>query len=578
MRIQSKAVVCGFLLIFGALSLGGCRPSSEDMFKEIKNFDKLKKMIEKGGDVNSKESITQMTLLHYAAYYGDLKIVALLAEKGADIHAQDAKQMTALDYAHQQGHEELINWFREKGLSQRSGSEKQSPLHMAVLSEDLNVIYALLAQGANPNEMDLEGKTTLHLAAEKGNSRIASLLVQRGAEIKVKDKQGRTPLHYAALSGDSATVQYILSRGAELEAKDNAGLTSLGMASLNARLDIVLLLAYRGAALSEDLLVRIKDYQNPGSPQKSNLPLDINPGIIKPIIPHYVILEEGGVAPGKVIYEFPLLDYALLNGNQELSYLIINQGFISKKKSPNGQTPLHLGALMGLSKIVELLVQKKLYPIDVINDHGETPLVYTLRGALLTQVPRREYEKIAIFLVENGAEIFYQDRQKKTLLHYACEAGLQMAAEKFIQMGLSLDERDDFGNTPLLSAASFENKNLIRFLLDKAVDIQHRNYQGKNALHLAVAGGAMENVQYLLWRGVKFDVRDNNGDTPLHLAVRTNFINVTTRADITQEIIRLLIYRGADLKSPNGQGKTPLQLAEEAGQERIVRLLKYSIR
>ena len=56
-----------------------------------------------------------------------------------------------------------------------------TPLHSAAQHGDLSSVRHLLAAGANPNALDLQGMTPLAYAALRGHNRIVTMLRKYGA-------------------------------------------------------------------------------------------------------------------------------------------------------------------------------------------------------------------------------------------------------------------------------------------------------------------------------------------------------------------------------------------------------------
>lgn len=139
-----------------------------------------------------------------------------------------------------------------------SGRDGCSPLHLAVVWDNVELLGLLLAAGANPCCSDKEGYTPLHsaksrLAVEQllgagapleactrwdkwtplharvahGAVEAAEALIRAGANISAGERFGETPLHVAAGKGQFEAVRMLLRCGAAVDAKDRAGHTPL---------------------------------------------------------------------------------------------------------------------------------------------------------------------------------------------------------------------------------------------------------------------------------------------------------------------------------------------------------------
>ncbi|HEX6384321.1 MAG TPA: sigma-70 family RNA polymerase sigma factor [Anaerolineae bacterium] len=102
---------------------------------------------------------------HWAASTGNIPLLALLVEHGADVNSQDQGGATPLKRAAHMGQTEAVRW--------------------------------LLDNGANPDVAAANGQTALHTAVIRNRPPIVDLLLAHGAETTLQDSQGRTPLDWA---------------------------------------------------------------------------------------------------------------------------------------------------------------------------------------------------------------------------------------------------------------------------------------------------------------------------------------------------------------------------------------------
>ncbi|HET8675713.1 MAG TPA: ankyrin repeat domain-containing protein, partial [Blastocatellia bacterium] len=81
---------------------------------------------------------------------------------------------------------------------------------------DLAAIKSHLANRANVNQQDGEGRTALFYAADRGHTEIVKLLLAKGAE--VKSEAGAKALMASACVGDLESLKAILGKGADINA------------------------------------------------------------------------------------------------------------------------------------------------------------------------------------------------------------------------------------------------------------------------------------------------------------------------------------------------------------------------
>ncbi|NPA71354.1 MAG: hypothetical protein GXO35_00870 [Gammaproteobacteria bacterium] len=78
-----------------------------------------------------------------------------------------------------------------------------------------------------------EDMTPLHIAAMQDNDDIVKILLSSGAPSAVQDYYGATPAHYAAMNDNATLMDLLCQAGARLDVKTNDGLTALQVAEIN---------------------------------------------------------------------------------------------------------------------------------------------------------------------------------------------------------------------------------------------------------------------------------------------------------------------------------------------------------
>lgn len=114
------------------------------------------------------------------------------------------------------------------------------PLHYAAAEDDVDLMAAELAAGADVDDADRAGMTPLHFAAQQYAVAAARLLLEHGAAIDPRDKKGSTPLVTAVWSskGRGDMIRLLRGAGADPYAVNEFGVTPVGSARLVANYDI----------------------------------------------------------------------------------------------------------------------------------------------------------------------------------------------------------------------------------------------------------------------------------------------------------------------------------------------------
>ncbi|KAJ4792944.1 potassium channel protein [Rhynchospora pubera] len=93
-------------------------------------------------------------------------------------------------------------------------------VNSAAFYGDLYQLKSLIRAGADPKKTDYDGRSPLHLAAMKGNEDIVSFLINEGADVNLTDKFGNTPLMEAVRQSHDRVASLLYSNGAILNLKD----------------------------------------------------------------------------------------------------------------------------------------------------------------------------------------------------------------------------------------------------------------------------------------------------------------------------------------------------------------------
>lgn len=196
-------------------------------------------LLKSGADTNTRD-YQRLTPLHRAAGVAAAKsdIVSQLLAHGSNVDARDSNGITPLAVACRHcSNASVIRKLLEHGANPESLSnyadgnltEKNfTPLmHTVLRGQGVPSTISLLAlRGANLNAQTSSGRTALHIALKSEKLEMVDALVEAGADVNIVDNFGRTPLHEAARRGFREQAKRLIKRGASLTCRDHHGKTA----------------------------------------------------------------------------------------------------------------------------------------------------------------------------------------------------------------------------------------------------------------------------------------------------------------------------------------------------------------
>jgi guanylate kinase len=102
--------------------------------------------------------------------------------------------------------------YTKYGLDPTAEPEDESKLYKACRTRDKTAVKKLLDEEANiVSHSKLKQRTPLHVACLRGDEEIVNMLIDHGTMADAKDEDDLTPLHCASLDGNPAVVEKIIS-------------------------------------------------------------------------------------------------------------------------------------------------------------------------------------------------------------------------------------------------------------------------------------------------------------------------------------------------------------------------------
>ncbi|XP_055957686.1 putative ankyrin repeat protein RF_0381 [Patella vulgata] len=236
--------------------------------------------------------------------------------------------------------------------------------------------------------------------------------------------------------------------------------------------------------------------------------------------------------------------------------------------------------------------------LDLCNKHGQTPLMLAVVNGMFT---------IFNYLLDNRADANCVDRKRQNVLHYLILSDPDTSSniERLINIESNFNYEQFYESNYKYFQISYIHfaveygkfKLATHLMKSRHVDVSLKDDRYNNLLHLVAQHNSDQSVEFaqsLIEKGIDVDHRDNAGKTPLHTACAYNNINITrmlleARSDVNvkdcygtsvlmiavghqnMELVELLLTYGADVNGTN----VLLKAAQYRNMKLVKLLTKY---
>ncbi|XP_055999999.1 putative ankyrin repeat protein RF_0381 [Ostrea edulis] len=406
----------------------------------------------------------------YAAHRGNVKILQLLADNKVDVKHKDNNGWNILHTACRNSHLEMSRYIIQT--------------------------YPDLLHSVDNDEWN----AALH-AARGGNVNILKLLADNEVDVKHKSKTGWNILSVAGIYANFEMSRYIIQTYPDLlHSADNDGWNAALHAARGGNVKILQLLA--------DNEVDVKHINK------------YSWNIL------HVACRQSNVEMSRyIIQTYPDLLHTVNNagwnaalhtargGNVKILQILADNEVDVKHKDNDGWNILHVAFLKSNLKMSCYIIQT--YPdlFHSVDNDGWNAALHAARGGNV---------RILQLLAYNKVDVKHINKYSWNILHVACRhSNLKMSRYIIQRYPDLLHSVDNDGWNTALHAARGGNVKILQLLVDKKVDVKHKNKYGRNILHVVCKHSNLEMSRYIIQKYPDLlHSKDYNGQNAAFFAVQ----------------------------------------------------------
>ncbi|KAK3073307.1 hypothetical protein LTR53_005209 [Teratosphaeriaceae sp. CCFEE 6253] len=374
-------------------------------------------------------------------------VAQLLLDHGADVLALDQEGMSALMHARQLDLVELL-LSRGADIEARDGHQRTALMLTVIEDADSAIALCLITRGADLEAADDMGRTILVTAVWRNRVTVVERLLAKQVNVSRKDARGRNVLHHFAgdsdrrlepEDGDGPKIFRLLLGNAEdgdLKLRDIRERTPLHWAAATGNLSAARAILARPNAMVDPL------------EHKSKTPLHL----LVRLAPSLEDIERMDYRSDTGSVSGAMSNPKATQRQQEM----IRRQLKIREKAKQEEQQKRTELLRRINALFALLVQNK-SNVNAEAEGGWTPLHIACQEQTVVEIVEQ--------LLANGADRNRRTHTGKTGFHIACEAGnLRIVKHLIADQATSVNTKDNFGNSPLLAAASCGYRNIVDLL------------------------------------------------------------------------------------------------------------------
>jgi hypothetical protein len=253
---SGRALVFALWLVAGTAWAALPDPVAFSWAIERGEVGKVRAWLDEGLDPEFQTSQLGSGLM-IAAWFGNIEMMALFIERGANPRRANRSGEQPLQLAAWNGHQDAVKWLLDHGALLNRPGNQWGALHYAVFNGHQALARTLIELGAEVNAPSPNGSTPLMLAAREGREELTRVLLESGADRSARNDWGDSALTMA-VRYDHYQIGKLISSAEEFAVAVKAPKESFGVASRSAS----------APSEIEELLKKIREAEAEGRPSE----------------------------------------------------------------------------------------------------------------------------------------------------------------------------------------------------------------------------------------------------------------------------------------------------------------------
>jgi ankyrin repeat protein len=396
--------------------------------------------------------------LKTAVIDADQDLMRQILQTGIDPNKICSDDSSLINIAAWQGDIDIIRLLQEYGANVNQANLDETPLFTAIRTNNIGLVKYLLVSGANPNFINSQRQTALTLAIHMQNPEMVHLLINAGA---IEYRDGQSVFALAAYLNNIDILKILSNHTSrfDINKTDLQGYTALQNAASRGNLEAVEIL------IESNAIARLRGLHNLSASTLNNMQIMNHDGIIEQKQRFSKAAQQSKLSidklPNKEEYEefasqfyYNSTDLNAAKQREQLSDRLLIHQILMEVELQEYFNIFEAIFYSRTERVKELVLQTK--NLFITNTEGETPLTFAILYNKLDE---------AKLLLEHGANPNLENKKQISPLIQAIKVGNLEAVNLLLEHGANPKQLTSFAKSPLVIAVSEAQTSIAKEIL-----------------------------------------------------------------------------------------------------------------